>query len=219
MLQHFWDLASLDPQDRARAVQRLVTDLLASQADHAAAAGSGSGDDLPAAGRQPDQKPAPPVRGDAAAALAAALGRCSPLMAYALKRLARGLASSRDGARQGYAAALAVLLAHAAGNGAAAAAVGNAQDGGAGRQQHKKLKQQHVGGGGWMDLGGALSLIESSLQVTGSMKGSVSHNGRLWLGGHEEGRRGGGIGEGGRGGEKLTGSRDTFRHTPHICTL
>jgi len=140
-------------------VQQLVTELLANQEEHAAGS-SGSGDDRP--GQRQDQKqPAAAKGGDASSARR----RCSPLMGYALKRLARGLASSRDGARQGYAAAFAVLLAHAAGNGAAAAEGGG---------KHKKLKQQHVGAAGWLDLSGALALVETSLPVTGSMKGTVS---------------------------------------------
>jgi hypothetical protein len=42
--------------------------------------------------------------------LQVALRRCSPLMIYALRRLARGLGSARAGARQGFATALALLL-------------------------------------------------------------------------------------------------------------
>lgn len=42
--------------------------------------------------------------------LTKALSRCSPLMMYTIKRLAKGLASGREGARQGYAMALASLL-------------------------------------------------------------------------------------------------------------
>ncbi|KAI8471961.1 MAG: DNA polymerase phi-domain-containing protein [Monoraphidium minutum] len=153
VLQQFWDLASLDPEVRAKAVQSLTAALLADQAAHA-----------PPAGAVDDAPPKPAKAGGGgggdAAALAAPLRRCSPTMAYALKRLARGLASGRDGARQGYASALTVLLA------AAAAA------GGGGKKGGKAAAAGGGGGGGWLELGGALQLLEGSLPVTGSMKGS-----------------------------------------------
>lgn len=98
--------------------------------------------------------------------LEASLACCSPLMAYGLKRLARGLASSRQGARQGFAAALAATLAHSA---AAAARGSDARD------AHKKKQQQQP----QLQLpcvsaAGVLALLDACLEVTGSMKGSVS---------------------------------------------
>jgi hypothetical protein len=76
--------------------------------------------------------------------------------AYGLKRLARGLASSRQGARQGFAAALAATLAHSA----AAASKGAAAAG-------QKLQQPFV------SAAGVLALLDACLEVTGSMKGTV----------------------------------------------
>lgn len=79
------------------------------------------------------------------------------LQAYGLKRLARGLASSRQGARQGFAAAFAATLAHSA----AAAAHHGATP----------LQQPFV------SAAGVISVLEALLEVTGSMSGSV---GALW---------------------------------------
>lgn len=76
--------------------------------------------------------------------------------AYGLKRLARGLASSRQGARQGFAAALAATLAYSA-----AAASSHAG-------QQKVLQQPFV------SAAGVLALLDACLEVTGSMKGTVS---------------------------------------------
>lgn len=75
--------------------------------------------------------------------------------AYGLKRLARGLASSRQGARQGFAAALAATLAHSA----AAASKGAATA--------QKLQQPFV------SAAGVLAVMDACLEVTGSMKGTV----------------------------------------------
>jgi hypothetical protein len=76
---------------------------------------------------------------------------------YGLKRLARGLASSRQGARQGFAAALAATLAHSA-----AAVTGAAQ------QQQLAVQRPFV------SAAGVLALLNACLEVTGSMKGTVS---------------------------------------------
>lgn len=76
------------------------------------------------------------------------------LQAYGLKRLARGLASSRQGARQGFAAALAATIAHSA---AAASSIP------AGRLQRP-----------FVSAAGVLALLDACLEVTGSMKGTVS---------------------------------------------
>jgi hypothetical protein len=152
--------------ERAGAVAGLVSDLLASQAAFSP----------PPAAAAAAPAPAPRgghAGGTADAAAAAALGRCSPLMVYAMRRLVRGLASSRDGARQGYAAALAVLLRHAAGG-----------LGGGGGGKGKKAKAAAGGGGaaaaataGWIDMAGVLALIEACLPVSGSMKGTVGVRG------------------------------------------
>lgn len=63
------------------------------------------------------------------------------MQAYGLRRLARGLGSSREGARQGFAAAFASLLAVA---------------------------------DGLLDVDGAVALLEGCLEITNSMKASVS---------------------------------------------
>jgi len=81
------------------------------------------------------------------------------VQAYGLKRLARGLASSRQGARQGFAAALAATLSHSA----AAAAKGVQQ------QQKPALQRAFV------SAAGVLALLDACLEVTGSMKGAVSN--------------------------------------------
>lgn len=84
------------------------------------------------------------------------------MQAYGLKRLARGLASSRQGARQGFAAALAATLAHSAA--AAASQQGQQRP----KQQQLALEQP------FMSAAGVLALLDACLEVTGSMKGAVS---------------------------------------------
>ena len=86
VLRFFWDLASLDESTREQAASSLVQELAAKQAEFEKGGGG------------------------AEAATDAALTGCCPLMVYAVKRLCRGLASSRQGARQGFALALAGLL-------------------------------------------------------------------------------------------------------------
>lgn len=88
------------------------------------------------------------------------------MQGYGLKRLARGLASSRQGARQGFAAALAATLAHSA------AAVT-----GAAHQQQLAVQRPFV------SAAGVLALLDACLEVTGSMKGTVG--GLLLLGSAE----------------------------------
>jgi hypothetical protein len=97
------------------------------------------------------------------------LNTAALLQAYGLKRLARGLASSRQGARQGFAAALAATLAHSA---AAAAAT-------AGQKGSKKGASAVAGSSTplqapFVSAAGVLALLDGCLEVTGSMKGSVS---------------------------------------------
>jgi hypothetical protein len=77
ILPLFWDLAALDADVRLRAASSLVSAL---------------------------QTPAPAT--EPAATAADLLARCAPETAYTLKRLLRGLASDREGARQGFAIAL-----------------------------------------------------------------------------------------------------------------
>lgn len=88
--------------------------------------------------------------------------------AYSLKRLARGLASSRQGARQGFAAALAAALAHSA---AAAEAVHGQSSNKTGALAGSTPLQAP-----FVSAAGALALLDACLEVTGSMKGSVSVN-------------------------------------------
>eukprot|EP00198_Chlamydomonas_reinhardtii_P000103 XP_001689438.1 predicted protein [Chlamydomonas reinhardtii] len=101
VLQYFWDLASYDEEVRLTAARGLVADVIADQAKHNASLGKDN-DAAPEEGA-PKQKQ-----------LEYHLRRCSPTMVYTLRRLARGLASSRQAARQGYATALAGLLAPSA---------------------------------------------------------------------------------------------------------
>ena len=164
---------------RARAVATLTAELLESQAAHAQQQQQQPDDakqqqqqqQQPNDAKQHGGKQQPHhVAGDDAA-VAAALARCSPHLVYALKRLARGLASGRDGARQGYAAALGVLLAHAAGSGGGGNGSGSKSDGGKAAKKHKAAGAGAAGG--WIDLSGALALVEGCLPVTGSMKGTV----------------------------------------------
>ncbi|KAG2493575.1 hypothetical protein HYH03_008094 [Edaphochlamys debaryana] len=97
VLKYFWDLASYDEEVRVAAAKGLVADVCADQAKHAA----GLGKDTTAA----PEEGAPRIQ-----LLEYHLRRCSPTLVYTLRRLARGLGSSRQAARQGYAAALAGLL-------------------------------------------------------------------------------------------------------------
>ena len=87
MLNYFWGLSALTPNERVEAAASLVRALLvAQQAFEDAAAKVG-----------------------AAGAAAASASSCNDV-AYAVKRLVRGLASSRAGSRQGFALALTEVL-------------------------------------------------------------------------------------------------------------
>lgn len=97
------------------------------------------------------------------------------LQAYGLKRLARGLASSRQGARQGFAAALAATLAHSAAAAAAAAPGGKTGAKKGAAAGSTPLQQPFI------SAAGVLALLDACLEVTGSMKGSVSRQGLVWL--------------------------------------
>ncbi|KAJ2784893.1 DNA-directed DNA polymerase [Coemansia javaensis] len=84
-LDFYWDLASLDAGKRASAAAQLITALVKFQGE------------MPAT--------------DELAATDADLDRlCAGDVAYGVRRLIKGLGSGRDGARQGYAVALAELL-------------------------------------------------------------------------------------------------------------
>ncbi|KAH8550146.1 DNA polymerase phi-domain-containing protein [Umbelopsis sp. PMI_123] len=82
----YWDLASFDPQKRTTAAQTLISTLANFQADFEENGGKADSteDTLDA--------------------------NCAPDVSYALKRLIRGLPSSREAARQGYSLALTELL-------------------------------------------------------------------------------------------------------------
>ncbi|KAJ2738454.1 DNA-directed DNA polymerase [Coemansia sp. Cherry 401B] len=84
-LEYYWDLASLDEGKRISAAAQLISTLCRFQAE------------MPAT--------------DEVATTEADMNRiCAGDVSYAVKRLIKGLASSRDGARQGYSVALAELL-------------------------------------------------------------------------------------------------------------
>ena len=87
-LQYFWDLASVDEARRKRAARTIVTELQ----KPVKAANAGNADD--------------DSESDSDAGEAASAHR----LAYTLKRLIRGMCSSRDGARQGFCLALTELL-------------------------------------------------------------------------------------------------------------
>ena len=103
LLPLFWGLASLDRNARISASDALVGELAAQE----------RGASAPAAPRAPDDAAA-----DAAAAAEADAAErridesCTDDMAYALRRLVRGLASPRENARAGFAVALTELLSH-----------------------------------------------------------------------------------------------------------
>eukprot|EP00775_Hariotina_reticulata_P004051 gene4051-4298_t len=151
LLQYFWDLASLEQADRVAAADALVTALVASQkvfdVEHRAT------DAQPAGSLEQNEG------GSRQQRMEQALHCCSPHMAYGLKRLARGLASSRQGARQGFAAALAATLQYSA---AAVAATAQASS----SNRTPQLQQPFV------SAAGVLAVLDACLEVTGAMKGS-----------------------------------------------
>jgi DNA polymerase phi len=105
-MQSFWDLAA-DPAVRMAAAVSLVTELQANQrAVEKAANGGGDDDDSDESGGD-EQKVAHPFKGGGGDVV----DGWSPNLAYAVKRLFRGLASSRAGARQGFSLALTEVLA------------------------------------------------------------------------------------------------------------
>ena len=103
VLQHFWDLANVEAETRQTSAVRLVHELKSAR-DAFSVSGAVSdaemGDAADVGGRlagdgSGDENEAPP-----------SLTGCSPVLVYALRRLARGLGSGRSGARQGFALAL-----------------------------------------------------------------------------------------------------------------
>ena len=120
-MQAFWDLASVDGRRRVQAASALLETMVRAQA-----AAEETGDvDPPEPPSRAREDTGAGVAGDSAdvpvgAPVASPLekrstqpipGACAEL-AYAVRRLVRGLASGRQGARQGFSTALAVLLAH-----------------------------------------------------------------------------------------------------------
>lgn len=87
-LQLYWDLASIDPKVRESATQKLVQTLADFQKAHEESLG--------------EKKPV-----DTEGALDS---QCAPDVSYALRRLTRGLSSSRQGARQGFSLALTEVI-------------------------------------------------------------------------------------------------------------
>ncbi|KAE8257363.1 hypothetical protein A4X13_0g2410 [Tilletia indica] len=117
VLTLFWKLAELDPQERLNASNSLIHILihqqslftsparqiqhaLPSQQDALKASSSSSAIDGPATVSDTDEARAERIIDHS----------CTPDLAYSLRRLIRGLASPRQGARQGFAVALAELL-------------------------------------------------------------------------------------------------------------
>lgn len=93
-------------EEREKAARGLVEALAASQAEFAeGSASEGADEEEEEEGEHADQQ-----QGGGARRREDPLHGCSPLLVYAVRRLCRGLASSRQGARQGFALALSSLL-------------------------------------------------------------------------------------------------------------
>ena len=112
VLQHFWDLANIEAEVRRKSAVSLVNELKSAQDAHGeegaqllcGGGGQAGGHDVAmednlveGGGDHHDGSPQ--------------LAGCSPVVVYALKRLARGLGSGRSGARQGFALALTAAFA------------------------------------------------------------------------------------------------------------
>lgn len=93
VLSCFWDLAAIEGDKRAEAALKLLEHLKESQNAY----GTGSGNKNSKNG---------------GSGLDGAVERCSPLVAYSIRRLYKGLTSGRKGARQGFALALTTALKH-----------------------------------------------------------------------------------------------------------
>ena len=98
MLSYFWDLASIDDEKRSEAATKLLEYMQKSQKEF-----------------QQDSSNVNGVGGGGSSSpstLDTALHDCSPLVAYTMRRLYKGLTSGRKGARQGFALALTAAIKH-----------------------------------------------------------------------------------------------------------
>ena len=112
VLQHFWDLANVQADVRQKSAVSLVTELKSAQDAHGPdGADVEMGDADAGAGAGGVVAHGVGALGSRGYADAPALTECSPVLTYALKRLARGLGSGRSGARQGFALALTAAFA------------------------------------------------------------------------------------------------------------
>jgi len=112
-LQVFWDLAKEEAGERAAACQLLLSSLAAEQQSYLssggakkAAAAAAAKAKLKAEDSMDDDDDDGEHEADAPLTNTVLPTTICPSLAYALKRLTRGLASSRAGARQGFALAL-----------------------------------------------------------------------------------------------------------------
>ena len=117
-LQVFWDLAKEDAADRAAACQVLLQSLSNEQTKYIASGGDKKAEVAAIAkaklkaeeGEEEDAAGDDEHEADSPLTNTALPTNLCPSLAYALKRLTRGLASSRAGARQGFALALTEIL-------------------------------------------------------------------------------------------------------------
>ncbi|OLY78231.1 DNA polymerase V [Smittium mucronatum] len=98
-LEYYWDLADLNPEKRIKAARQLLHALINFQKAFELQASANNSDDAP----NPLPKEA---KKESDLELL-----CAPDVGYALKRLIKGLTSSRDAARQGFSMVLSELLA------------------------------------------------------------------------------------------------------------
>lgn len=143
MLDSFWNLAIDDEDKRVAAAQVLLEELMVGQREHDESRRS-KDSHAPLPSPADLSKLPKPKRQELA------LRKCSPLMIYALRRLVRGLGSGRDGARQGFATALTLLLSQQA--------------------EHGHTNSPHV----FMEADDVLILIETCLETSSTIKAGVS---------------------------------------------
>jgi DNA polymerase phi len=110
-LQVFWDLASDDAATRASACQLLIQSLASEQKSYTASGGPARAAAQSAA-QMEDAKMDGDDEDDEGVVSTPLSHSLAPPLSYALKRLSRGLASSRASARQGFALALTEILAN-----------------------------------------------------------------------------------------------------------
>ncbi|KAI9159586.1 DNA-directed DNA polymerase [Blastocladiella emersonii ATCC 22665] len=108
VLQHFWDLASVDEKARVAAAHKLLVHLAPLHQAHAAAAPATAA--LDAALAAPVPADAAARKAHNAALLAAVQDVLHPHVAYAFTRLVKGVPSGREAARQGFTLALTWLV-------------------------------------------------------------------------------------------------------------